>query len=105
MEVRSSQKTLSLDSCEGTCEPHTFMVGLCVVQTLECLSSAATHRRNPYHLAPPDFRCRASGLLSCRVGLGLPGGWQGRTEVDFYSGKERLRPPTPTPPTHTQGGC
>lgn len=52
MEVRSSQKTSSLDSCEGTCEPHTFMVGLCVVQTLECLSPAATHRRNPYHLAP-----------------------------------------------------
>ena len=78
-----------------------FMVGLCIVQTLECLSSAATHRRDPSHLAPPDFRCRASGLLSCRVGLGLAGGWQGRTEVDFYTGKERLRPPPPPPsPTH-----
>ena len=31
MEVRSSQQTLSLDSCEGMCEPHTFMVGLCVL--------------------------------------------------------------------------
>lgn len=43
MEVQSSHKTLSVGSCEGTCEPHMFTVGLCVLQTFECLLVICCH--------------------------------------------------------------